>query len=373
MLRNVRILDFKAGAFTEDTSLLIEDGRIKWIGAEASHTLPGDLKVLDGGGRFAIPGLFDMHTHTATPIHSQSARDVSQMELWIAYGVTSVADMGSDTGTLQAWADRRNGFGAPVPRVFHYGSMIEATPFIWGGSAYGASDEQLRDIVHLEKKEGVVGVKSYFTLSWPLHRALAAEAFKQGLPVSAHGLFSEEIIRGALIGHAMKAHMLPVNVYNDDLLQLLAATGTYWTPTLAVVFGLFPEGSPLRMAMIAELKRAYQAGVPLLAGTDSLNPKDNYGESLHAELQYFVRAGISPIEVLQIATQRSASAVGAGDLLGSLEPGKIADVVLLDANPLDDIANTLTTWRVVAGGRLFAEPQPLTTTDEQAHSPAEVH
>ena len=81
LLRNVRILDFKAGAFTEDTSLLIEDGRIKWIGAEASHTLPGDLKVLDGGGRFAIPGLFDMHTHTATPIHSQSARDVSQMEL----------------------------------------------------------------------------------------------------------------------------------------------------------------------------------------------------------------------------------------------------------------------------------------------------
>ena len=170
----------KTGGFTEDTSLLIEDGRIKWIGTEASHALPGNLKVLDGGGRFAIPGLFDMHTHTATPIHSQSARDVSQMELWIAYGVTSVADMGSDTGTLQAWADRRNGFGAPIPRVFHYGSMIEATPFIWGGSAYGASDEQLRDIVHLEKKEGVVGVKSYFTLSWPLHRALASRRSSRG-------------------------------------------------------------------------------------------------------------------------------------------------------------------------------------------------
>ena len=101
--------------------------------------------------------------------------------------------------------------------------------------------------------------------------------------------------------------------------------------------------------MLAELKRAYQAGVPLLAGTDSLNPKDNYGQALHAELQNFVRAGIPPIEVLRIATQRSASAVGAGDLLGSLEPGKLADVVLLDANPLDDIANTLTTWRVVVG------------------------
>ena len=371
LLRNVRVLDFKAGGFTEATSLLVEDGRIKWIGTEASHTLPGDLKVVDGGGRFAIPGLFDMHAHTATPIHSQSARDVSQMDLWIAYGVTSVADMGSDIGTLNAWADRRNGFGAPVPRVFSYGSMIEGIPFIWGGSVFATSDEQAREIVDLEKRGGAAGVKSYFTLSWPLHRAVASEAFNQGLPVSAHGLFREEIIRGALTGHAMKAHMLPVNVYYDDLLKLLTATGTYWTPTLVVEFGLIPEASPLRTAMLAELRRAYQAGVPLLAGTDALNPKDNYGQGLHAELQNFVRAGIPPIEVLRIATQRSASAVGAGDLLGSLEPSKLADIVLLDANPLDDIANTLTTWRVVSGGRVFTEPQPLATPEEEMHNPAE--
>ena len=65
--------------------------------------------------------------------------------------------------------------------------------------------------------------------------------------------------------------------------------------------------------------------------------------------------------------------MGAGDLLGSLEPGKLADVVLLDANPLDDIAKTLTIWRVVAGGRVFAEPRPPTTTDEGVDNPAEVH
>ena len=167
--------------------------------------------------------------------------------------------------------------------------------------------------------------------------------------------------------------MLPVNVYYDDLLQLLAATGTYWTPTFAVEFGLFPEGSPIRTAMLAELKRAYHSGVPLLAGTDSLNPEDNYGQALHEELQNFVRAGIPPIEVLRIATQRSASAVGAGELLGSLEPGKLGDVVLLDANPLDDIANTLSIWRVVAGGRVFAEPRPPTTTEQGVDNPAEVH
>jgi imidazolonepropionase-like amidohydrolase len=368
----VRILDFKAGGFTESSSLLVEDGRIRWVGSEAEHTLPGDLNVVDGGGRFAIPGLFDMHAHTATPIHSQSARDITQMDLWIAYGVTSVADMGSDIGTLNAWTDRRNGFGAPVPRLFSFGSMIETMPFLWGGSVFGSSDGQMRDIVQLEKTQGAVGVKSYFTLPWPLHRAVASEAFKQGLPVSAHGLFSEEIVRGALIGHAFKSHMLPVNMYYDDLLRLLAATGTYWITTLPVIFGLIPEGSQLRTAMITEVKRAYQAGVPLLAGTDSLNPKDNYGQALHAELQYFVHAGIPPLEVLRIATQGSAAAVGAGDVLGSLEAGKLADIVLLDANPLDDIANALSTWRVVLGGKIFAEPQPI-TTNEGGHNPAEMH
>ena len=218
----------------------------------------------------------------------------------------------------------------------------------------------------------MVGVKSYFTLPWPLHRAIASEALRQRLPVSAHSLIREEMVRGAILGHGTKAHMLPVNLYYDDILQLLTRTGTHWTPTLVFEFGNIPEGSPLRTAMLAMLKRAYRAGVPLLAGTDAVNPKDGYGQGLHAELQHFVRAGIPPIEVLRIATQHAAAAVGAGDLLGSLEPGKLADVVLLDANPLEDIANTLTIWRVVVGGRVFAEPQRPTTHDE-VHDPSELH
>jgi Amidohydrolase family/WD40-like Beta Propeller Repeat len=369
LLRNVRVLDFKTGDFTEATSIFIADGRINWVGTEASHTLPPDLIILDGGGRFAIPGLFDMHAHTATPIHLQPARDVSRMETWIAYGVTSVRDMGSDIATLNAWADQRTGFGAPVPRIFSYGSMIEAEPFIWGGSIFVASEEQARETVRLEKQAGAVGVKSYFTLSWPLHRAIASEALEQGLPVAAHGLFREEIIRGILVGHGDEEHMIPINVYYDDLLQLFRATETHWTPTLALAFSVVPEGSPLRVGMLAQLKRAYQAGVALHPGTDAFNPRDNYGQSLHSELQNFARAGIPPIEVLRIATQRSAEWVGAGDLLGSLEPGKLADLVLLDDNPLDDIANALSVWRVVAGGKVFAEHQPMPTASE--HEPDE--
>jgi len=75
--RNVCVLDLKTGGFTKSTSLLLEDGRIKWIGTEAGHALPKEPMTVDCGGRFAIPGLFDMHAHTGTPIHPQSARDGS--------------------------------------------------------------------------------------------------------------------------------------------------------------------------------------------------------------------------------------------------------------------------------------------------------
>jgi Tol biopolymer transport system component len=375
LLRNVRVLDFKVGGFTEGTSLLVEDGRIQWIGSEAGHTLPGNLNVVDGGGRFAIPGLFDVHTHTATPIHPQSARDVSHMELWIAYGVTSVGDMGSDLSTLNAWADRRTGFAAPVPRVFSYGSMIEAMPFIFGGSAFIASDEQAREVARVEKGEGAVGLKSYFTLQWSLHHAIARAAVQQGLPVRAHAFAREEAIRGVLLGHEGVEHMLSVNMYYDDILKLFAAAGTRWTPTLPVMFAFIPEAAPVRTAMIDTVKRAYRNGVQLLPGTDSLNLRDEYGQAVHAELQNFAQAGIPPLEVLRIATQHSAAMVGADKLLGSLEPGKLADIVLLEGNPLDNIANTLTVWRVLLGGRVFEEPQPLTanggedvSTSDDPHS-----
>jgi hypothetical protein len=110
--------------------------------------------------------------------------------------------------------------------------------------------------------------------------------------VSAHGVGRQEIVRGVLIGHAGEEHMLPVDVYYDDILQLLRATGTHWTPTLALEFSVLPEGSPIRTRMLAEVKRAYQAGVALYAGTDAANPLDNYGQALQAELQNFARAGI---------------------------------------------------------------------------------
>ena len=109
--------------------------------------------------------------------------------------------------------------------------------------------------------------------------------------------------------------------------------------------------------LLAAIRAAHRRGVTLQLGTDG--PFFAFlGASLHWEMELFAQAGLRPREVLRIATQQAAEAVGAEDDLGTLEPGKLADIVLLDANPLEDIKNTQTIWRVIKGGWLF-DPDKL--------------
>ena len=378
LIRNVRVLDFDSGGFGEAASMLVEEGRIQWIGSEEGRSRPSSTPTIDANGRYAIPGLFDAHTHVATPIHFNPARDVSRMSSNIAFGVTSVRDMGSDITLVKAWRDRRQHFGAPVPRVFSGGAMIEtAGPFWHGGSFFAGNEKQARQIVHKETADGVIAIKSYFTLPWALHRAVADEARKLGIPVVAHGLTFRETIMGLVLGRASIEHQpSPIRLYSD-VLKLLAVSGTQWCPTIAPIGGnaiLFAQqphllsdpqvraftsqsdyalGADSKLAsmldpqslgqsyvgLLASLRQAHEMGVKLLAGTDALNPKTFYGHGLQTELSHLARSGIAPIDILRISTIQAAETVGAGNELGSLEPGKLADIVLLDEDPLQDIAN----------------------------------
>ena len=391
LLRRVRVLDFAAGGFGGETSLFIEEGRIRWIGSERGRELPQQIITVDAAGRFAIPGLFDMHVHGARA--NQAA--------FLAYGVTSVRDAGGPLRSLNELVDRGEVTDDPIPRYFHSGDTFHGR--IYGRGRIATQDEA-RSYVQRWKERGVHFIKVYNQLSWPLQRAVAEEARRQKLPVVGHGTNVQEITKSVTLGYAVLEHMSGRDRVYDDVLQLLAAAGTRWDPTLTVVGSvLLLRQEPERVAdpklrafssegcigaartaslleamdtevlrgfwvkLLTSIRAAHRRGIKLQAGTDVRGERwlcfD--GLLLHWELEFFVQAGISPLEVLRIATQEAAAAVGARDDLGTLEPGKLADLELLDANPLEDIKNTQTIWRVIKGGWLF-DPEKLRPPESAA-------
>ena len=383
LIRDVNVLDFNSGGFRGESSMLIEDGRIRWIDSDGDRSPPPGTAILDGGGRFAIPGLFDMHLHTEVTGAYQKAL--------LAYGVTSVRDVGAPLPLVSALADRGEFTPNPVPRYFYSGDSFEGVqpdpPPQY--KVKPTSPEEARRYVRLWDQMGVSFIKVHPPISWPLQRVVADEARALGLPVVGHGVTLEEMIKSVTLGYRSLEHGPNAGVY-EDVLQLFATVGTRMTPTLDPNWGsslrnrrdrkqftdpklqaFIPEwwqitrggpwsiDSPLMRGLWAErlaaVRSAYEAGVALQIGTDAQNgvPRRYHGVSLHWELENFVEASIPPLEVLRIATQEAAVAVGAEDDLGTLEVGKLADIVLLDANPLEDIKNTQTIWRVLKGGWVF--------------------
>ena len=391
LVRRVRVLDFAEGGFGPETSLFIEQGRIRWIGAERDRELPQETVIVDATGRFAIPGLFDMHVH----VHSSFPPN---QEAFLAYGVTSVRDLGGRLAWLNTLADRSDVTNEPVPRYFFPGDIFHSAqwPQFQTGSVLLYDEDDARTYVRRWKERGAQFIKAYPTLPWPLHRAVAEEARRLGLPVVGHSDHVERVTKSVTLGYAVLEHDRWLNRFYDDVLQMLALAGTRWDPTLARRSGnaLFLRDEPERLAdakfraftpeerisafqasrsmktagdkavrghwmeKLASIRAAHRRGVKLLAGTDAPSSVSFSGASLHWELEYFVQAGIPPLEVLRIATQEGAEAVGAEDELGTLEPGKLADVVLLDANPLEDIKNTQSIWRVIKGGWMF-DPEAM--------------
>ena len=287
-----------------------------------------------------------------------------------AYGITAVRNVGGYLAFESALADRGEADGS-VPRYFFAGETFRGQ----GDRLSIDTEDEARDFVRRWKHRGASLIKVYQDLPWPLQRAAAEEARRLGLPVAGHADYLERAVKSVVQGYASLEHTMPPGPY-DDVLQMLVQAGTRWVPTLAIRRGnnVRLHEEPERLAdgkflaftptwrvrqasrnstdirdelpaewaqQLARIRAAHRRGVTPLLGTDIC-----CGPSLHWELESFVEAGIPPLQVLRLATWDAAVAVGADDHLGTLEAGKLADVVLLDANPLDDIKNTQTIWRV---------------------------
>jgi imidazolonepropionase-like amidohydrolase len=374
-ITHVSVIDVRAGTIKKDMTVLIVGGRISAVRTAKRNERPPtkDMEVIDGRGKYLIPGLWDMHAH--------SDGDDRVLRLFIAYGITGIRDMAGDAAKL-AVARRRIMSGELTgPRLVFSGPMLEGPPSQaddWTWIIH--SPEEARQAVDRLVELRVDFVKVHDGLSRQSYLAIAAASKEKGISFVGHVPASMTPAEASDLGQKSIEHLefvpkschavldsiaggAPANPPSgcdpqslDDLLHRFAQNATwldptiqsfrYWAPTQwSAIFSEFRE-------LVPSIRQNH---VSILAGTDSsavLEQKgDPPGTSLHDELALFVDAGFAPSEALRAATLNPALFLGLSDSQGTIEAGKVANLVLLQANPLEDIRNTGRIVAVISEGR----------------------
>ena len=416
-ITHVTLIDTEAGGARRDVTVVISGDRIAAVRDAASTHAPDGAEIIDGRGKFLIPGLWDMHVHMyATP--DVNPADASARTFFaprfVANGVTGVRSMFDRLTTIKELRTT-----AIAPRIVTAGPMLDGPHPFWPGAIACETPEQGRAAVQKLKGEGVDFIKVYSLLAPATYLAVADESKKAGLPFAGHVPNSVSVSEASDAGQKSVEHLLGVfaacssrdtelgpergkfseslraaaQSYDPQKAAVLFAkfvkNGTWHTPTLTVLRGAAYLGDPdlakddrvdalpqtiaqfwkgaaaqanpadldvRKQQFERELKLVgamHRAGVKILAGSDAPNPYVYPGESLHTELQLLVQAGFTAMEAIQAATIRAAEYLGKTNQLGSVAPGKVADLVLLAADPLADIANTRHIEAVILNGKLL--------------------
>jgi imidazolonepropionase-like amidohydrolase len=378
------LVDGSGSPAIADAVVVVKNGRVTAAGPAASTTIPNDAKRIDVRGKTIIPGLWDMHAHLHQP---------EWAPVYLAAGITTVRDMGNE---LPFAVDLRKAVSsgkARGPNILLAGLIDGDGPNAFGASSASTPDEG-RAIVRRYKSLGFEQMKLYSLLSPAVVAAVCDEAHELGMTVTGHIPTSLSLLAAIDSGMDQVAH-LPIRGEpgSDDLaktLQFLKKHGTVVDPTASWgEIGGHSQAEPLenfqpvtahlpktflesraagwgsattdtatahaRLARtLGVLRAVHEAGIPIVAGTDEGVP----GFSVFRELELYVRAGFTPMEALQAATSVSAKAMKLDAEVGTLAVGKRADLLILDANPLDNISNTRKVRQVMVNGRLF-DPAPL--------------
>ena len=411
-ITHVAVVDVERGTSHRDLSVVIAGPRISAIGPAASTKVPAGARLIDGRGKWLIPGLWDMHVHTAVP----TGRPL--LSLYVANGVTGVRDMGGDFALINSWRRSIEAGELVGPRI------VAAGPYLEGHGSPIAHIEvhtpaDARRAVDSLSALGVDFVKVHSALPRETFFTAAREARAKHLVLAGHLSRNVTVEEASDSGQRSLEHLLGfVNVCTpaesaafaaaDPLRRIvfnsctsrdqravyehLARNGTWVTPTLtpAWEFAMLPRhevpgdtlgrflSDSLQQYMVAifdpppelppdatvlgqrmfrkrhELVRAlHDAGVPLLAGTDAPMRNSPPGFGLHEEMLELVRSGLTPAAALRAATYEPARYFSALDSLGTVAPGKLADLVLLHRDPLARIANAHRIAAVFLRGRVY--------------------
>jgi imidazolonepropionase-like amidohydrolase len=383
-MTHVTVIDVTGAPAKPDMTVIISGNRIIEIGKTQNIRIPQDALKIDATGQFLIPGLWDMHVH----IGDEDFDKMAYLRLFIVNGVTGIRIM-EGAPEHHLWRREIEDGTLLAPRMVIASRIIGQTRI---------SEAEACEEVRKAKQEGADFIKVHDNLPRESYFALIDEAKRLNLLVEGHTPTSITAEEASQVGQKSIEHLTGLDEAKSDLnkaqalFRIFKKNHTWQCPTLIMRhnYALLNDSrlandprlkyvEPswrkqwLKMVQEAEtwpadeaVKRKelirlednlvgemQRAGVGILAGTDDANPFCFPGFSLHDELALLVEAGLTPMEALQTATLNPAKFFSQLDSLGAIEKGKLADLVLLDANPLEDIHNTKKINAVIANGRLL--------------------
>ncbi len=391
-LTGARIITGDDAPPIEDGVVWVRNGRIVGVGPRASVTLPKGIRVIDVAGATIIPGLIDMHAH---------ASQIEWAPAYLAAGVTTIRDMGGEARFLTAFRDEIASGRGLGPRV-ELAGLVDGPGADGFGTVVASNPAEGRAIVDRYHAQGFSQMKLYSLVQPDVVTAIAARAHELKMPVTGHVPTALGLENAVLAGMDQIAHLSvrgqPGTPDTDRVIALLAERHVVIDPTRAwgellnrprdvqaeaiepgIAQAPYPLAANYRSVLnnprpaptptpaapatpagdpgpnrLSILKVLYDNGVPIVAGTDGALP----GYSLLREVELYVQAGFTPLQAIQAATRVSARALSQEAEMGTITPGKRADLVVLDANPLTDISAIRRTRFVVTNGKMY-EPAAL--------------
>ena len=351
------------------------------------------VNFLNLTGKYVIPGLFDMHAHVAGVRKNSFNQNFSEnaLEMLLDYGITTIRNPAGPTNQSIALKHNVSEGNIDGPEIFTAGRLLNgpqiAIPFV---EKQISNEEQAQEEVRHQAVAGVDYIKLYVGLPPNLVKAAIDEAHRQGISVIGH-LYMTSWTDAANLGIDALTHGVPVNPFllsagdkrekflengggpfdhflwldlvdlNSteirEMINALVENDIPVDPTLSIYEAMLTDDgssnprNQLRWAKVLQLtKIMYDNGVQILSGSDIPNFGLVPGASLHNELELLAQTGIKPLEVIEIATNNGAKALGIDDIVGTIQPEKQADMVVLSANPIENISNTKQIEAVMVDG-----------------------